>query len=76
MSRRFRICMAKGGRESARPSYGRPKLTLISREKKITLGGVGKTWEATILTLEQNLPERMFEIYMGGDLLTVQHKSY
>ena len=33
-SRRFRICMAKGGRGSARPSYGRPKLTLISREKK------------------------------------------
>ena len=33
MSRRFRICMAKRGRESARPSYGRPKLTLISREK-------------------------------------------
>ena len=32
-SRAFRICMAKGGRESARPSYGRPKLTLISREK-------------------------------------------
>ena len=25
--------MGKGGRESARPSYGRPKLTLISREK-------------------------------------------
>ena len=35
MSRRFRICMAKGGRGSARPTYGRPKLTLISREKKI-----------------------------------------
>ena len=34
MSRRFRICMAKGDRESARPSYGRPKLTLISRERK------------------------------------------
>ena len=31
---RFRICMAKGGRESARPSYGRPKLTLITRERK------------------------------------------
>ena len=31
MSRRFRICMAKGGRGSLRPSYGRPKLTLISR---------------------------------------------
>ena len=24
----------KGGRESSRPSYGRPKLTLISKEKK------------------------------------------
>ena len=35
MSRGFRICMAKEGRESARPSYGRPKLTLNSREKKI-----------------------------------------
>ena len=34
MSRRFRICMAKGGRESARPSYGRPKLTLILSQKK------------------------------------------
>ena len=36
MFRRFRICMAKGGSESARPSYGRPKLTLISWRKKIT----------------------------------------
>ena len=26
--------MAKGGRESARPSYGRPKLTLILSQKK------------------------------------------
>ena len=34
--RHFRICLAKGGRESARPSYDRPKLTLISRRKKIT----------------------------------------
>ena len=34
MSRRFRICMAKGGKEALRPSYGRSKLTLISREKK------------------------------------------
>ena len=31
MPRRFRICMAKGGRGSLRPSYGQPKLTLISR---------------------------------------------
>ena len=28
------LCMAKVGRESLRSSYGRPKLTLISREKK------------------------------------------
>ena len=31
--------LAKGGRESTRPSYGRQKLTLISREKN-TLDGV------------------------------------
>ena len=54
---------SKGGIESARPSYGRPKLTLISREKKITLGGVGKSPAVTILTLEQNPPERKF-LYM------------
>ena len=34
MSRRFRICMAKGGRESLRSRYGRSKLTLISSQKK------------------------------------------
>ena len=28
MSRRFRICVAKGGRESANPIYGRPKSKL------------------------------------------------
>ena len=65
MSRRFRICMAKVGRESARPSYGRPKLTLISRKKKITFGGVPKTWQVTILTLEQNPPERKFLTYIN-----------
>ena len=37
MSRRFRICMAKVGRESLRPSYGRPKLTLISPAKNQNL---------------------------------------
>ena len=59
MSRRFRICMAKGGRESARPSYGRPKLTLISRRKK-PKKGVPKSWGVTILTIEQNPLERKF----------------
>ena len=34
MSRRFRICVARRGKESLRPSYGLPKLTLISRGKK------------------------------------------
>ena len=55
--------MAKGGRNSARQSYGHPKLTLISR-KKNHLGAVGKTWEATILTLEQNPSERKFLTYI------------
>ena len=31
MSRLFRICMAKGSRGCLRPSYGWPKLTLVSR---------------------------------------------
>ena len=53
--------MAKGGRESARPSYGRPKLTLISIEK-ITLGGVTKSWAVTILTLERNPPEKKLKV--------------
>ena len=33
ISRRFRICVAKGGRGCFRPSYGRPKLTLFSKKK-------------------------------------------
>ena len=51
--------MAKGGRESLRPSYGRPKLTLILRGKK-PKKGVPKSLQAAILTLEQNPPERKF----------------
>ena len=31
---------------------------------KIAKFGVGKTWEATILTLEQNPPERKFLTYI------------
>ena len=31
MSRGFRICMANGGRGCLRPTYGWPKLTLVSR---------------------------------------------
>ena len=32
--------------------------------KKITLGGVAKTWPAAILTLEPNLPGEVFEMYI------------
>ena len=34
MSRRFSICMQKGGGGCLRPSYGLPKLTLISKKDK------------------------------------------
>ena len=64
MSRQFRICMEKGGRESARPSYGRSKLTLISREKKIFSAVFAKIIWPLILILEQNPPERMFKMYI------------
>ena len=52
----------KEGRESLRPSYGRSKLTLISREEKNSLGGVTKTWQDAILSLEPNPLERMVNI--------------
>ena len=44
--------MAKGGRESLRPSYGGPKLTLLSRERKKTFGGVGKSGEVSIFNFQ------------------------
>ena len=44
--------MAKGGRESLMPSYGRPKLTLLSRERKNTLGGDGKRRDVTIFNFQ------------------------
>ena len=47
MSTRFRTCMAKGVRESARPSYGCWKLTLISRERKNMFSGVRQNYLAT-----------------------------
>ena len=63
MSRRFKISVAKGGRESLRPSYGLPKLTLISRAKK-PKKRVPKSPAVTILTLEQNPPKRNFLTYI------------
>ena len=54
------------------PSVCTAEVDPYFERKRITFSGVAKT-EATIWTLEQNPPERMFEIYMGGNLLTVQH---
>ena len=60
MSRRFRICMAKGGRESARPSYGRPKWTLISREKKIPKTVFQKTFRPQFLDFSLEIESAVF----------------
>ena len=38
MSRRFRLCVAKGRRGCFRPSYGWPKFTLFSKQKKRICG--------------------------------------
>ena len=65
MSRRFRICMAKGGGEFLKMSYGRPlKVEPYFKREKNTLGGAPQSWSATILTLEQNPPERKFLTYV------------
>ena len=64
MSRRFRICMAKGDRESLREAkLPPPKVGPYFKREKNTLGSVTETLPAAVLTLEQNPPERMFKIY-------------
>ena len=65
MSRRFRICMAKGGRESARPSYGRPKWTLISRGKKIPKTVLQKTFRPQFSRLSLAIESAVFHIYQN-----------
>ena len=65
MSRRFRICMAKGGRESARPSYGRPKWTLISRGKKIPKTVLQKTFRPQFSRLSLAIESAIFRIYQN-----------
>ena len=49
MSGRFRISMAKGGREALRPSYGQPK-----REKRKNEKGVGIPDTATNFRFKAN----------------------
>ena len=63
MSRRFRICMAKGSRESARPSYGRPKLTLISRGKNKQKSCSKKYHGRNFDFRAKSLGEKVFNIY-------------
>ena len=63
MSRRFRICMAKGGRESARPSYGRPKLTLILSQKKNLKRCWKKPYGHNFHISALKLNQRYFDIY-------------
>ena len=49
------VCKAELRPSEVDPYFGR---------KKITLGGVGKSPAVTILTLEQNPPERKFLTYI------------
>ena len=61
-SRAFRICMARGGRESLRPTYSQPKLTLVLKKKNTPKGGVTGISTAKRKIFERNPPERIFEI--------------
>ena len=63
MSRRFRICMAKGGRESLRSRYGRSKLTLISRGKKLPKTVSPKTFRPQFSKFSLVLESAVFHIY-------------
>ena len=63
MSRRFRICMAKGGRESLRSRYGRSKLTLISSQKKNLKRCFAKPFGHNFQNSALSLNQRYFDIY-------------
>ena len=53
----------KGGQRVSKAELWLAKSDLYFERKKITLGGVGKSLQAAILTLEPNPPERKF-LYM------------
>ena len=53
----------KGGKRVCKAELRPPEVDPYFERKKIGLDGVAKTWQATILTLEQNPPERKF-LYM------------
>ena len=63
MSRRFRICMAKGGRESLRSRYGRSKLTLISSQKKNLKRCFAKPFGHNFQNSALSLNQWYFDIY-------------
>ena len=50
----------KGGSGVSKAKLRPPEVDPYFERKKITLGGVAKSWGVTILTLEQNPPERIF----------------
>ena len=57
--------MAKGGRESARPSYGRPKLTLISSQKKKPKTVFPKTLRPQFSDFSLEIESAIFRIYQN-----------
>ena len=54
----------KGGQRVCKAELRPPEVDPYFERKKITLGGVTKSWGVTILTLEQNPPERKFLTYI------------
>ena len=71
MSRRFRICVAKGGRGCFRPSYGRPKLTLVPQKKiEVSKISISSFMETEIAHLN-----RFFLYAMGKSDLSGQAQS-
>ena len=54
----------KGGKRVFKAELRTAEVDPYFEREKITLGGVAKTWQAAILTLEQNPPERKFLTYI------------
>ena len=65
MSRRFRRCVAKGGRGYFRPSYTyrQPKFTLFSQKKRSVFEPLQKSISPTISEIEPHQFPKLWEIY-------------
>ena len=62
-AQRVQNMYGKGGQRVSKAKLRPPEVDPYFERKKITLGGVAKSPAVTILTLEQNPPERIF-LYM------------